>query len=491
MKTNQRFDTVLSEVSDNLQQGRKRITVLMPNGTGKTFVMGQIIRFIGKETIVLVSRRLIRDNLILSNKELLESNPVSIITVNDYLQEQKYADNDYDYSDTLLYMLYETTPNDRVELSNIIPIKATVISFGPPHIDDKHLLDTSNDSFACFVFHSENIFDVRDLISASESERNAIIRQISDKKKKQDRLLYAIRTIPFNASPEASWEEIEYLREKIKERDREIALREATINVLKELINASGIPTEQIRELLDSIKRTKCEYIDKESELMSESITKAVAEECQEFFARYKSPYNEQYYSSLIEDSITSNVWNKMSRESKNCLITGKTIFQSMLNTNDDLLDYSGVCILASKSLDIEMSKRFFHKYVMYLRRTRAQNRWPNTLFKDGHLLSDEEFTLGSVKYVVGINKAGEVKNHYVNRLFLDYASSELYESSLSRGEVEHHLQRCIEAVETVRENYRNPAAHRVSISRITAQECFDYLIDTYKKLKEILEYMR
>ena len=48
-----------------------------------------------------------------------------------------------------------------------------------------------------------------------------------------------------------------------------------------------------------------------------------------------------------------------------------------------------------------------------------------------------------------------------------------------------------VKYVEKVREDYRNPSAHREKIDLVTAEACMDYMLETYKKLKEILEDMR
>ena len=493
MERNKIYDVQFSKVYNLLHQGRKRITVLMPVGSGRIIVISYIIKLLRQKTTVIVPGQTYRNMFVMQNEGLFEDDNVSVLTANDYLEN--YVEWDYGNHESYfstLYVLYETTPNQRVELEKIIPKDSIVVSFGSAgHVEKNSILKNAFEPFECCVFYSESILDIRDLIIASDSERNIIIKQILDTKRNQDKLLYALRITPFNASPGASGEELEALNEKIRERDKKIAYQEETIKVLQSLLNSAGISVEDINESINLIRRIKCEYGDEDSEIINEKVARIIAVESQKLFAQYVVSFSKDYYTSVIKSCLTSDVWNKMTQESKNCLLTGKIAFQSMINIQDESLDYSGVCILASKSLDIEMSKRFFHNYVMYLRQTSDQDSWPKTLFRDGNLLSDEEFTLGSIKYVVGIDKYGVVKNRYVNRLFLKYAIDELYVPSLSRIEIKHHLQKCIEVVETVRENYRNPAAHRVSLDRTTAKECFDYLVDTYKKLKEILRDMK
>ena len=45
--------------------------------------------------------------------------------------------------------------------------------------------------------------------------------------------------------------------------------------------------------------------------------------------------------------------------------------------------------------------------------------------------------------------------------------------------------------VQRITQNYRNPAAHTNILSKYTAQECFDEIVDVQKVLIEILEYFR
>ena len=465
----------------------------MPTGSGKSLIAGSVVKSLQLTTLMIVSRHMIRDSLLQRKKELFGDETVSILTSSDYLINHKLFNECDHQKPRELFVLYETTAKERENLAQAIPTEAIVVSIGSDtRYRDAHYEKMTVFPFECNVFSSDSLLDIRDLIIAPEPERRIIIDQIADKKCKQDRLIFAIRTAPYNASPDASKEELDNLREKLKERDREIAEKEEELSVLKSLLVSAGISEEDVKKSIDFIRNIKLQFGDEDSEIINEKVANAIAEQSQKLFARYVTSFSRDYYSSLIEANITNAVWNKMLEESQTCLITAKIAFQSMVKTGDDSLDYSGVCILASKALDIEISKRFFHNYLTYLSRSFTQAKWPYTLLdKDGAVLSDDKFTLGSVKYVVGVDELGNIKNSYVNKCFIQYAKAELYDHSLTTLDIKEHLKNCVQSVETVRNKYRNPAAHRTALSRVTAEECFDYLVDTYKKLKEILEVMK
>ena len=92
---------------------------------------------------------------------------------------------------------------------------------------------------------------------------------------------------------------------------------------------------------------------------------------------------------------------------------------------NKDKIDYSGVCLLVTKALEIETTKRFFTEYKNYLsKEVGTIQSWPKVLKKKerGHYVDKElpesEFTLGSVVPVVGY------KRLYDNNVISSYTSA-------------------------------------------------------------------
>ena len=137
------------------------------------------------------------------------------------------------------------------------------------------------------------------------------------------------------------------------------------------------------------------------------------------------------------------------------------------------------------------MTARFYNAYIQYLNAIPI-NRWPRSLLneKTNNVLSPEDFTLGSIRYVIGMNENGDVVNQYVHNMVTGYAKRVLYEKTLTEETIEDNLKRCVIYTEKIRKDYRNPAAHRQRIGKITAKECLDYIVDTQRILKEILKDM-
>ena len=497
MRSSDMHNAVISEINAFLSHGKKRISILMPTGCGTSTLMGKLVTTSLSSPIVLVSQKTVYNSLIARKDELFSNNSPNVLTVAAIRNNPQIIQAQIRTNNNVSFVLFDITPVDRVLLSELIPSNSTVISFGHgpvPRIPRDSVDKSAPRLFECFVFYSETLLDVRDLITASATERQAIINQISHKEKLLNTTIHAIRTAPYNASPEASQEELDYLQKKIRERDRIIAEKEETISILTSLLKSAGISNDEILASISHIKEIKHKYSRIKNDETAEIIANTVAEESKKLFSQHLTPFTREYFTSLIESSITKEVWKKMQQESQTCLITGKIAFQSMINADDDSLDYSGICILAAKALDIEMSLRFYTKYLEYLQDPNNHfnlSQWPNTLFdKYGNVLTDDGFTLGSIKYVIGISEDGAIKNRYVYKMFLQYAKSALYDPSFSEVEITEHLKKCVNSIETVRLKYRNPAAHRTSLDRVTAEECFNYLVDTYKKLKEILEVL-
>ena len=46
-------------------------------------------------------------------------------------------------------------------------------------------------------------------------------------------------------------------------------------------------------------------------------------------------------------------------------------------------------------------------------------------------------------------------------------------------------------SAETIRNNYRNPAAHTTPMNKILADQCLDYIVDVTKILVKLMEMFR
>lgn len=190
--------------------------------------------------------------------------------------------------------------------------------------------------------------------------------------------------------------------------------------------------------------------------------------------------------------SIGDAGWNKLSEESKNFLITSKVMYNHLILI-DDIIDYSGICVLITKALELEIQKRFFTNFLDYLNEKYGRNyeKYHTTLLyqKKKPLLS-EKFTMGNIAFVMGHienwNDSDEQKRN--NKLQLMEYCKECIFSNKSKEEIKELLIKYASSIEEIREKYRNPSAHTNEIKRVDAEECFNLVLDIEKLLKQMLD---
>jgi hypothetical protein len=466
---------IINEVDTYIKQNKKRISVVLPAGCGVTMTACVIANEILKDAVVII-RTL---DWCKSFKELQEKlypgTNVLIASVNKFRLRQGDAFEPRTELIGKKFLLLGATPNERKLLKEVIPVDSTVVCIGSIPLFKNYSNDILNiETMIGYVFYATELFDVRDVLNANIYDSHLIVHQIETKQR----------------------ENAEYIKMQKSMRDSYVKSLEEKIYFLESLICSAGISLDTIEDYLSKTMQKKAslsERIENGDESALEELSSFIADYSRKLFAPYVTEFNKQYYDSTIGACLTEPVWNKMAEESRSCVITSKVAYESLQKADpEDTMDYSGICILASKALDIEISKRFVRQYVDYLKEKKAIEQWPNVFFdKNGELLEDEKFTLGTIQFVVGINESGEIKNYYVYNMFCEYARNRLYTKSLNNSELKAHLTKCVQCVEKVRNDYRNPAAHRTALNSITAKECLDYLIDTYKKMKEILIYMK
>ncbi len=103
-----------------------------------------------------------------------------------------------------------------------------------------------------------------------------------------------------------------------------------------------------------------------------ERIIQSFSDECSErIIKQLNSNYTEQE-CMLEEEKLTASLgekaWEKLDPSSQTFLISSKLIYNKLISIGN-VVDYSGVCLLVTKALEVEMSNRFFKKYVVFLTR--------------------------------------------------------------------------------------------------------------------------
>ena len=195
-----------------------------------------------------------------------------------------------------------------------------------------------------------------------------------------------------------------------------------------------------------------------------------------------------------LQDSLGEVVWDRMDPASKEFLITAKVTYGSYAKIGQ-AVDYSGVCLLVTKAIEVEMSNRFCRDYLLYLKSKYPgkvnHSKYPvGMLNKHGKPIRHKDFTLGSVAYVLGVKVSPDVDAESEQRIH-----DEIYDfcrNKIMVGKddvyIADALEQIAEGVETVRQDYRNPSAHTNQLQKVNAKECFDLVLDVEKLLKTIIE---
>lgn len=233
-----------------------------------------------------------------------------------------------------------------------------------------------------------------------------------------------------------------------------------------------------------------------DSELEKDRIIQGFTDECVMRIIEITSNNTETKMLELekrkLIDSLGESAWNKLEETSRTFLVSAKLMYNHLLLA-DDNTDYSGVCVLITKALEVELSKRFYRNYLNYLdiKYHRNYTNYPSTLLYNGSRpLKSEKFTMGSIAYAMGYREnyndteTQKLKN---KNCLMDYCRTRLF-PTLTDVEIKDVLYEYGYAVEKVRNDYRNPAAHTNEIHKVDAEECFNLVIEVEKLLKRMID---
>ena len=263
---------------------------------------------------------------------------------------------------------------------------------------------------------------------------------------------------------------------------------------------------DNIAEKIEMLSKQISGYqslVDKQLELAvtadeEERIIHAFSEECAERIVGEVGARNseKEFNTELNKLIITfgEDAWNKMEESSKTFLVSSKVIFNNLVGLQD-IVDYSGVCLLVTKALEVEMGKRFCKNYITYLKfKYPGRDNFPlfptPLLDKYGKPIKPKHFTLGSVAYVLcylkanGLTEAQEINNR---SKLIEYTKEKLF-SGKTDDEIMALLQNYAESVEKIKNDYRNPSAHTNKLRRVDAEQCFALVVDVEKLMKKMLD---
>lgn len=233
-----------------------------------------------------------------------------------------------------------------------------------------------------------------------------------------------------------------------------------------------------------------------------ERILKVFTDTCVERVTeQIRSEYSVELYEDekkKLIDSMGISAWAKLDSDAQNFLVSSKVMYQKLIGISD-IVDYSGVCLLVTKALELELGRRFCQNYIAYYKATypgkTGRDNAPLPIINKYHkYIKAHDFTLGSFPFVIGnqfIQDIDDADKENIKNKILEYVKQgvlKTYAASHTDEEVIDLLFDFCDDVERVRKDYRNPSAHTNALTKISAKECFDLVLDVEKLLKRMLD---
>ena len=198
-------------------------------------------------------------------------------------------------------------------------------------------------------------------------------------------------------------------------------------------------------------------------------------------------------------------IWDRLDPRTQRELFSAKMSYQLLAQKecgND--IDFSGVCTLASKAMEVECEKYFYKRFRQYIFEQTPEKRRDAQFVEALSLTPEAEkqskqrggFTLGSVQHILKPRydrEKGEFEpykrymavltSYARERLFLSGVGADLMDDQ----QIRNILWKYVDYVNTVKNRYRNPSVHKELVSQQSALSCLDYVVDVEKKLKEMV----
>lgn len=283
-------------------------------------------------------------------------------------------------------------------------------------------------------------------------------------------------------------EEMQKTRETIEESKETIL---TNLNEIKKEIKNISLKITDYQSLIER------QINNFDSDEVKDRIISAFADECAEriinetHFEKDDDSYNLEK-TSLIQ-TLGEGAWSKLSEESQIYLISSKLMFNN-LNNMRDVVDYSGVCILVTKALEVELYKRFFDNFLKYLdqKRYKKYDNYPTgLLYKNKEPLNEDKFNLGTVAYIFCL-KRDYYLDYYQEKnneeKLIEYCEADLF-NEFETTKIEKLIKKFGKNIEEIRKKYRNPSAHRNKITIDNAEECLNLVLyNDNPLLKEMLD---
>lgn len=290
---------------------------------------------------------------------------------------------------------------------------------------------------------------------------------------------------------------IESLTEKIDKMQLQLDNLERKNSNMEKQINKMELQINNITYQINTCQSLIEKQINNAvSEDEIDRLIKAYVDECSNKILKFTEKNTEEKTYEIekrkLIGSLGKNAWNKMSDNSKSFLISSKIMYNELILI-DEIIDYSGVCILLTKALEFEIFKRFYTNFLNYLNENYNHDYsqyHTALLYRNTEPLYYEKFTMGSIAFVMCYKENiydTSIQKENNKKILLEYCKSCIF-PKYDDGKIKQILEQYASSIEEIRIKYRNPSAHRNKIERITAEECMDLIIDVEKLLKIMLD---
>ncbi len=277
----------------------------------------------------------------------------------------------------------------------------------------------------------------------------------------------------------------------------------------KEHMDISRDTNRKVNQILEEFRKINEDFEDFR-DLIEDSLKNELPEEeYEKIISKFSDKCVKKIRSSIEEDVLGSNdcekmkeeligtlgksAWKKLSRQSKRFLITSKITFNSLCKLEDDM-DYSGVCLLVTKALEVELTKRFYKGFNKYIEDNNIPLEEHHTSLVEEddenlQIVPNYKITLGSMPYILCHKKHYDSEIHEKNvSILIEYSKAKLFTDSHSDEEIKKTLKKYGKEIKNITYSYRNPAAHTNELQCRQAKKCLDYVIDVKHFLKTMLD---
>ncbi len=248
-----------------------------------------------------------------------------------------------------------------------------------------------------------------------------------------------------------------------------------------------------VNEFIANLKRFSEDQLDGDK-------YKEVSDQCSQLLLRLQSdPLNQteiwEKYQNIIIRNMGESAWNKLSEIGRKCLISSELTYHDMKDYNQ-LYDFSSVCVQVSKAVEYELTNRYYCPYITYLETLHDRTKYPNAFYNKipavlkkqergrDRLLKEQEVTLGTIPFIVGLNMEGKITDKDAFDSFKGYAIKLL----LQGLDVKSTLAKHIKYIIRIKNDYRNKAAHKNPMDVVTAKACLDYVVEVQRTLGQMLD---